>query len=177
VELDAGDAAAAAGCFERAGQLDSTAWFPQFQRALALERAGQPQEAVEAYRAVLARNDRVGEAHNNLAWLLADLDLDVAAAAVHARRAAGLLPDNANALGTLGWALYKNRQLEEAAAALEDARTRAPQDAMKRYLLGTVLAARGQAEEARFELGEALRLDPAFPRAAAAREALERLRP
>jgi tetratricopeptide (TPR) repeat protein len=175
LELEQGDAEAAAECFARAGELDPASWLAPHRQGLALARAGRPREAVEAYRAALTRNERVAEAHNNLAWLLADLDLDPVLAVVHARRAADLAPDNANVLGTLGWAQHKAGRGDEAAASLRRACGLAPDDAMKRYLLGVVEADGGDPESARRDLREALRLDPGFGRAESARRLLETL--
>lgn len=172
LELETGNADAAAACFERAGELDAASWLAPHRQGLALTRAGRPRQAVEAYRAALARNERVAETHNNLAWLLADLDLDPVLAEVHARRAAELAPGNANVLGTLGWAQYKAGRWDEAAESLRQAGRMAPDDAMKRYLLGVVEADRGDPDAARRELREALRLDPGFARAESARQLL-----
>jgi tetratricopeptide (TPR) repeat protein len=174
LEMDAGNPARAAECFAEAQKRDPAGWFPSYQAGLALDRAGRAAEAVEAYKSVLSRNERVAEAHNNLAWLLADLEIDPVLAEVHARRAAELAPDNANVLGTLGWAQCKSGLLDEAAVSLERAKKLEPRDAMKRYLLGVVRLERGEKAAARAELTEALRLDPAFPRREEARRLLDR---
>ena len=137
-ELAAGRAEVAAKHFARAAELSPGDWTPTYLRALAEERAGEPEEAIAAYRSVLDRDDRVAAAHNNLAWLLADLDVDPVLAEVHARRAAELAPGNGDVLGTLGWTQYKNGRLADAAVTLQRAVDASPEDAMKRYLLGVV---------------------------------------
>ncbi|MGQ0720123.1 MAG: tetratricopeptide repeat protein [Candidatus Eiseniibacteriota bacterium] len=175
LEMDAGDPARAAECFAEAQKRDPAGWFPSYQLGLALDRAGRAAEAIDAYKAVLSRNERVAEAHNNLAWLLADREIDPVLAEVHARRAVELAPDNANVLGTLGWTQYRNGLLDEAVTSLERAKKLEPRDSMKRYLLGVVRLERGEAAAARAELTEALRLDPAFPRREDARRLLDRL--
>lgn len=175
LELEIGRAAEAAACFAEARDLDAGSWRAPYLLGLAEAESGRPEEAVEAYRTALARNERLAEAHNNLAWLLADLDLDPVLAEVHARRAAELQPENADVLGTLGWAQYKNRMLAEATASLERAAELQPHDAWKRYMLGVVLFHRGQRQEARGAVESALRLDPDFPRADAARALLARM--
>ncbi|HMB68550.1 MAG TPA: tetratricopeptide repeat protein, partial [bacterium] len=175
LELATGNAAAAADCFEQAAELDPASWLAPHREGLALTRAGRPRQAVEAYGEALARNERVAETHNNLAWLLADLDIDPVLAEVHARRASELAPDNANVLGTLGWAQYKSGRWEEAAASLRRAVELSPDDALKRYLLGVVEADRGQREPAIQELQAALRLNPGFERAESARRLMAEL--
>jgi len=67
------------------------------------------------------------------------------------------------------------RLLDEAAVSLKAATLRVPDDPMKRYMLGVVHSARGESDEARREIGRALELDPAFPRAESARDLLARL--
>jgi tetratricopeptide (TPR) repeat protein len=175
LEMRLGRGGAAVPHFERARELDPRSWLPSHLLGLALTAVGRTEEAVEAYRSVLARDERIAEAHNNLAWLLADLDIDPILAEVHARRAAELQPENPHVLGTLGWAQYKNRLLDEAAVSLKAATLRVPDDPMKRYMLGVVQSARGESDEARREIGRALELDPAFPRAESARDLLARL--
>jgi Flp pilus assembly protein TadD len=173
--MELGRPSEAARYFEKARDLDAGDWQAPYLLGLAEARAGHPEEAVEAYRTALARNERLAEAHNNLAWLLADLDLDPVLAEVHARRAAELQPENANVLGTLGWAQYKNRLLPEASATLERATELSPSDPMKRYMLGVVLFHEGRRDQARREVRRALELDPDFARASNARDLLRRL--
>jgi tetratricopeptide (TPR) repeat protein len=175
LEMQRGRPDAAAELFDRARELSPDDWTAAYLLGLAESEAGRPQEAIKAYRTVLARDERVAEAHNNLAWLLADLDLDPVLAEVHARRAAELAPANPQVLGTLGWAQYKNRLLDDAAATLARAVEGQPDDPMKRYMLGVVEFHRGQRDAARRALGEALRLSPSFGRAERARELLDRL--
>jgi Flp pilus assembly protein TadD len=173
--LDVGAAAAAAEHFQRAGELAPESWRAAFLLGVAETAAGRPQEAAQAYREVLARNERVLEAHNNLAWLLADREIDLVLADVHARRAVELGPDNPHALGTLGWVQYKSDRLGDAAVTLERAARLAPEDPLKRYMLGVVCWEGGAEAQARAELEEALRLDPAFEKAAHARMILANL--
>jgi tetratricopeptide (TPR) repeat protein len=175
LELELGDAAIAVEHLRRADELDPVSWQAMFLLGVAEAAAGRPGEAARAYREVLARNERVLEAHNNLAWLLADGEIDPVLAGVHARRAVELGPDNPHALGTLGWVQYKNDRLEDAAATLERAARLAPQDPLKHYMLGVVRWERGDLGPARAELEEALRLNPQFEKAAHARELLETL--
>jgi len=175
LEMELGRPSEAAPYFERARDLDVSDWQAPYLLGLAETGAGRTDGAVEAYRTALARNERLAEAHNNLAWLLADLDLDPVLAEVHARRAAELQPENPDVLGTLGWALYKNRLLVEAEGTLSRATGLRPDDPMKRYMHGVVLFHQGRSEDARQEVQEALRLDPGFSRAANARELLRRI--
>jgi tetratricopeptide (TPR) repeat protein len=175
VELRENRPAEAAASFRRARELDPSLWMASYLLGLAEDQAGRPVEAVAAYRSVLSNNERVAEAHNNLAWLLADRDFDPVLAEVHARRAIELQPDNPHALGTLGWAQYKNRRLDEAVVSLTKASRALPDDAMKHYMLGVVQFDRGERSEALHEIETALRLDPSFERSVHAGELRDRL--
>jgi Flp pilus assembly protein TadD len=165
----------AAACFRRAREIDPDDWTASYLLGVAEDRAGRPAEAVAAYRTALTKNEGVAEAHNNLAWLLADRDFDPVQAQAHARRAAELAPEDPNVLGTLGWAQYKNRLLDEAAVTLKKATKALPDDPMKHYMLGVVQLERGEREDARRAIETALRLDPGFERAAQAGRILTEL--
>ncbi len=175
LRMQLGQADSAVTCFEKARELESSDWTPAYLLGLALTQAGRPEDAVQAYRSVLANHERVAEAHNNLAWILADLDLDPVLAEVHARRAAELAPDNPDVLGTLGWAQYKNRLLDDAASTLARAVELRPRDALKHYLLGVVEFHRGRKDVARRELETALDLSPDFDRSGPARDLLQEI--
>ncbi|MEZ5064504.1 MAG: tetratricopeptide repeat protein [bacterium] len=172
LHLERGRAAEAVECFQKARDLDEGDWQAPYLLGLAETNVGRPRDAVVAYRMALARNERLVEAHNNLAWLLADLDLDPVLAEVHARRAAELDPDNPNVLGTLGWALYKNRSLASAELNLAKATLLRPEDPVKRYLHAVVLFHQGRTEDSRREVTRALELSGDFPEADRARELL-----
>ena len=73
---------------------------------------------------------------------------------------------------TLGWAHYKNGQLEEAVTAQERAAKLDPTHPETRYHLGVIYEAQGRREAARDEYRAALQRDPRF---APARAALIRL--
>ena len=78
-------------------------------------------------------------------------------------------------LGTLGWAQYKNRRMDEAADTLGRATHMLPQDAMKHYMLGVVAFHRSDHAGARRELTAALEANAEFPRAGDARNLLAQL--
>lgn len=66
------------------------------------------------------------------------------------------------AYDTLAWALYKNKRLQEAGQAMEQALRLGTQDANLYYHAGRIWNSLGQSEKARGFLEQALRLNPHF---------------
>ncbi len=102
------------------GNVDSYINAGDMYRAL-----GQPREAERYYRAALALDDLNARAGNNLAFLLAEENRNIDEAVRLARRATQQEPDNPNMLDTLGFALYRDGNLHDAARMLSRARARA----------------------------------------------------
>ena len=90
-------------------------------------------------------------------------------------RAYQTAPRSAQIADTLGWILYQKGILDRAEQLIAQAAIALPGNPEIRYHLGAVYAKRGKKAEARRELEEALK-SPAFPEAAEARKALERLK-
>jgi putative PEP-CTERM system TPR-repeat lipoprotein len=140
------------------------------QRALAdgYASTGNFVAAKKAYEDLLKITPDDGVALNNLANVL--LRLKDPAAITVAEQAVAKFPGNANAIDTLGWALYTGGQTDKALQLLRDARLRDPAHPEIRFHLATVLAQTGRKAEAREELEAALRGGQSFesgPEAAA----------
>ena len=88
------------------------------------------------------------------------------------RQALMLVPEFAEAHGTLGLVLQQAGRLAEAEASYRSALTLEPQAATTHYNLGTNLLAQGQSAQAEQAFRDALALQPAFP---AARAYLDRV--
>ncbi|MDR7375977.1 putative PEP-CTERM system TPR-repeat lipoprotein [Rhodoferax ferrireducens] len=117
------------------------------------------------------------EVLNNLANVL--LRLKDPSAVAMAERALVKDPSNANAIDTLGWALFRGGQAEQADRALQllrDARLREPANPSIRYHLAAVLAQSGRKTEARDEVEAALKIGRPFESSAAAETLLKTLR-
>ena len=82
------------------------------------------------------------------------------------------LPDSLSAGDTLGWAYYKKGLHGMAITEFEDCLKKDPDNPIIRYHLGMAYLASGQPERGGQSLQEALRLDPDFPEAPNARQAL-----
>ena len=127
------------------------------QRALAdsYARAGSFNQAKTAYEDLLKITPDDSSALNNLANIL--LRLKDPAAVKIAEQAVAKNPNNANAIDTLGWALFQGGQTDRAVQLLRDARLREPANPEIRYHLAAVLAKTGRKNEAKDELEAALK--------------------
>jgi Flp pilus assembly protein TadD len=89
-----------------------------------------------------------------------------------ARRAVQLVPGDGMYWDTLGWACYRNGQLQEAVAAQERAVKLSATHPEVRYHMGVIYQAQGRRESALTEYRAALQRDPTLT---TARTALQRL--
>lgn len=137
--------------------------------------AGQLKQARATYEAYTKLHGEHPIVLNNLANIL--LQQGDSNALAIAQRAYKLTPDAAPVNDTLGWALFKNGQLDQALRYLREARLRAPQDASIRYHLAAVLHKLGKLREATSELDQALSGSGSFPEIEAARALAAQLRP
>jgi len=146
------------------------------QRAMAdgYARTGNFVAAKKAYEGLLKITPNDGAAMNNLANVLMRLK-DPAAITV-AEQAVAKFPGNANAIDTLGWALFQAGQTDRALQLLRDARLRDPTHPEIRFHLATVLAQTGRKTEAREELESALKGGQNFESGAEAAALLKTLK-
>lgn len=153
---------------------------PQSARALLapiLELRGAFREAIEQYEALYGANPENIIYANNLASLLAEQRADdpdsVARAARIAQRLHSVnVPEFQD---TYGWTRHLIGESEGALRALIPAAEALPNNALVQYHLGRVYAALGRPADARVRLEAALIVDPSFPKADSAREALNAL--
>ncbi len=132
---------------------------------LALERADFSEARLQ-FEAVVSSEPNYGPALNNLAYVLAELGVELERARDLAERAVATQPDNPAYCDTLGWVLAKAGRREEAVAWLRKAVRMAPESPLHRYHLGLVLYEAGAIEEARAQLRRAASLNlPAHLRA------------
>ena len=114
---------------------------------------GKKEEALAIYEDILARRPSDLLVSNNFASLMTELRDDEASLA-RAAEAAKVLEGSESGyfLDTLGWAQYRNGDVESAVANLEKAVRAAPQLYDARYHLGVVLIEAGETERGRAEL-------------------------
>ena len=145
------------------------------RRALAdtYARTGDFKQAKTAYEELLKLQPESSAVLNNLANIL--LRLKDPGAVKIAEQAVTKNPNNANAVDTLGWALFQNGQVDRALQLLRDARLREPANPEIRYHLAAALAKVGRQKEAREELDAALKPGIAFEGSADAAALLKTL--
>lgn len=122
-----------------------------------LLNTGKLEEAMEMYADILRRKPTDLLAANNYASLLSDLRDDPQSRA-KAVEVAQILTNNPNPyfLDTLGWAQYRNGQVEEGFANLQKAVRGSTGFADAHYHLGAVYLAKGDVEKGRAELEKAV---------------------
>lgn len=129
---------------------------PWIEKALALKRLGQLEEAIAAYREALAVETGNPVIRNNLADILVEQgrDLDEAVALV-TEALNGEIPDRGPYFSTLGWAHARRGDLESAERYLDEA-VRVRATASRLYRRGRVYAMLGQSSRARADFDRAL---------------------
>lgn len=131
--------------------------------------------AIKWYEKTVQIDDHAAVAANNLAWIYLTRNTNLDAAVRLAEAAASKLPNQAEVHDTLGWAQFKNRQLESALAPLSRAVALDPSNPIHHYHLGMVLAEKGDDARARKSLELALKMKPDFDGSTQARAALASL--
>jgi tetratricopeptide (TPR) repeat protein len=143
--------------------------------AMILHMQNRLPEAQKRYEAIVARNQRAAIASNNLAWLYAEQGGNLDMALQLAQAAKVQMPDSAPINDTLGWVFYKRDLPGQAIPVFEESVARDPSNPYYHYHLGLAYVKAGQAVKAQASLDRALRLDPNFEGATAARQALASL--
>lgn len=123
--------------------------------------AGHKPEARQAYEACLHVNPNNAFALNNLAYLMADMNLDIDVALSYAQKAKGLEPNMAEISDTLGWILLKKNLPTQAATVFQDLVKKVPGNSTFHYHLAKAYQQVGDNAKASEELREALKHSPA----------------
>jgi Tfp pilus assembly protein PilF len=118
-----------------------------FAAAVAHQQAGDVEAAVKLYRRAIELDPRNGDAHNNLAILLAGQD-KLLAGVVCLKRAARVAPSSAIVFANLGNYLRQLGRFEEASIALKRALELAPDSPGVLYRFGLLLDELGDGEQA-----------------------------
>lgn len=134
-----------------------------FGLAVALEKQGQWQKAVETMRAVLSRDPANAAAANFVGYTLAahGQQLDEALALV--QRALAQSPDSAAYLDSLGWVLFKRGEAERALPVLEQALAASPDEPTLLEHRAEVLLQLGRRADAEAAFARALQQLTASP--------------
>ncbi len=135
-----------------------------YNMGLACEKAGQLDDAAQAYLKALQLKADYVEAQNNLGNVYREQgDLDAAILAYE--RAIAIKPDYAGGYNNLGVALKEKHELDRAIDAYHHALRFNPRNAESHYNLGMVYSERGQTEHAAMAFRKAIELNPDYAKA------------
>jgi Flp pilus assembly protein TadD len=139
------------------------------------EKVGRWYDARKSYERVLQLDSENAIAKNNLAWLLAQHGGDMDMALNLAQQAKEQLGNNLQVTNTIGWIYYQKGVYETAWTYLKESADKDKKNAVFQYHLAMACWKLGKFDEARQGLQNALKLDPNFQQAPAARRLLEQL--
>jgi tetratricopeptide (TPR) repeat protein len=131
--------------------------------------------AEQHYRKALEANPKFTPAANNLAYLLAEQEKNLADALRFASLASNLSPEDYRILDTLGWVYVKMGMYDQAIRTLTESLGHAPDNPTILYHLGIAYYKSGAAAQAEAKLKQALNIDDTFDGAQHAREILATL--
>ena len=130
-----------------------------FQLGEAYERTRRYDEAAEQFQAVLEIQPENSTAMNYLGYMWADNGENLEQALELVRRAVALEPNNGAYVDSLGWALFRLGEFEEARRHLVRANQLAPEDSTVLEHLGDVYVALGDTRRAREAYEHALAIN------------------
>ena len=131
----------------------------RFQLGEAYERSRRYDEAAGQFQAVLALQPENSHALNYLGYMWADNGENLEEALELIRRAVDLDPNNGAFVDSLGWALFRLGEFEQARRHLERANQLVPRDSTILEHLGDVYAALGDPQRAREAYEQALAIN------------------
>jgi Flp pilus assembly protein TadD len=174
-QIDAAQANRALPCLRRAIELNPKqpilVYLEAIFAALRLEREDEARSFLSQSADVFHKD---AMALNDIGYLLADSDKLTSDALPLLERAVELQPKVGNIIDSLGWAHYRLRHLDRAAALLARACHLAPNEPELEYHLGVVYADLGRTEDAKKQFRRALEINRTFFPARAALHSLER---
>jgi tetratricopeptide (TPR) repeat protein len=133
-------------------------------------------EAQKRYEAIVAGNPRRAPiAANNLAWMIAEQGGNLDVALQLAQAAKVQMPDSVPINDTLGWIYYKKDLATQAIPLFQASVSGDPTNPTLHLHLGLAYAKAGQNDRAQASLDRALKINPQFEGASAARQALATL--
>jgi tetratricopeptide (TPR) repeat protein len=131
---------------------------------LALDKKGQPDEAINQYQEAIRLKPDFAEAHNNLGAVLDEIG-HTDEAVNQIQEAIRLKPDYANAHHNLGIALLKQDRIDEAINQFQEVIRLKPDNAEAHNYLGNALGRKAQIVEAINQFQEAIHLQPDYAEA------------
>jgi tetratricopeptide (TPR) repeat protein len=133
----------------------------QLSLADSLQKQGKFDEAIEAYRKVLANDPNNSNAHNNLGSLLVRKGL-MQDALKEFRLSLAIKPDQATVHTNIGYILGETHHLPEAVEEYNKALQLNPADAHAHNDLGVALLQIGEYEKAAEQFNDSIRINPSY---------------
>jgi len=131
--------------------------------ALLYEQVKDYPKAVDAYEKVIAAKPDMITALNNLAYVYTERLPQLDRAYELAQKARTLQPDDPSVADTLGWALYKKGEYQQALALFQESAAKVPKSPTIQFHLGMAASMMGQADTAHAAFERALALNADFP--------------
>jgi tetratricopeptide (TPR) repeat protein len=119
-----------------------------YQYAQLLDEADRPDEAEKVLRDVLAKNPLDAIALNSLGYMFAERGVRLDEAVQLLQRALKIEPGNPSYLDSLGWAYFKQGNLEQADGPLTEAAEKLPENSVIQDHLGDLRYRQGRLSEA-----------------------------
>ena len=153
-------AQAYSAAIDRVGTPQASHWPLFYARGIALERSGDWSAAEADFRRALQLSPEQPYVLNYLGYTWVEHGTNLAEARRMLERAAELRPQDGNVADSLGWALFKLKDLPGATHWLERAVELEPRNSVINDHLGDAYWADGREREARFQWRRALALGP-----------------
>jgi tetratricopeptide (TPR) repeat protein len=150
--LRSGNHARALVHLNRAHELSPRSTAPLLKIASIYQATNQRAQLRAAYEAVLQIQPDNVVALNNMAYFLADGDLDLDLALTYAQKAKQQKPDDPDVTDTLGWVYIKKNLSDDAIRIFQELLVRQPANVTWRYHLATALAQKGDKAQAKKEI-------------------------
>ncbi len=170
-----GDAGKAEAALKKARQVAPADPLPPAVLGALYAESGRWEEAVRSYRESLALRPDDPGVMNNLSFALADRGAALDEALVLARKAVEKAPEQPEFADTLGYVYLKRNEVDSAIQTFRSV-VRRTGTAQARLRLAVALQKKGDKQQARMELEQALKMNPPREEAEMLRKTLENLR-
>jgi tetratricopeptide (TPR) repeat protein len=134
----AGEGVRAIAVLEAAQKRDPTDLGLEFELAASYDRNQRQDDAERVFRSVIAKDPQHADALNYLGYMLADHGKRLDEAVSFVKRALAIEADNPSYLDSLGWAYFKQGQIDSARDPLERAAAALPKNSVIQDHLGDV---------------------------------------
>ena len=140
--------------------LKGTIYEPRYHLATLYYTCNNYEKAAEQYEEAIKLRPDSAETLNNLAYLYTELNINNEKSLAMAKKANRIEPNNASYIDTLGWAYYRNGDLDNALIHLEKANSIVPAQSEILLHIGRVYLDKNEFEKALVYVKEAFKANP-----------------